>query len=325
MSDQHPLRHSSGPAERPVPSALTGDVLLAMAEGFAATAERWIDDLPVDGSERSGLRILDTELYDVWLLRWPPSTSVSPHDHGESAGAFVVVSGELAELRWADGTRTRQKLGPGQGTIVEQGVVHDVLAPATTSISVHVYSPPLSSMSYFDERAAAVVARFPVVETAEFRAGESRSGRRPGGVDHLLSEARRRIAPRVPAAELDRRLAEGAIVVDTRPAELRARDGELPGALVIERNVLEWRLDPWGTHRIAEAADPHRSVIVVCDEGYASSLAAAALLDVGRTSVTDLEGGYQAWLAHQRRRPPAATATASPAPADQLATTPNRP
>ena len=324
MSDPRPPRHSPGPGDGAAPSALTGDVLLAMAEGFAATAEGWIDDLPVNGSERTGLRILDTELYDVWLLRWPPSTSVSPHDHGESASAFVVVSGELAELRWAAGTQTRQKLGPGQGTIVERGVVHDVLAPATTSISVHVYSPPLSSMSYFDERAATVLARFPVDETAAFRAGEYRSGRR-GGVDHLLSEARRRIAPRVTAAELDRRREEGAIVVDTRPADLRARDGELPGAVVIERNVLEWRLDPWGTHRIAGAADPHRSVIVVCDEGYASSLAAAALLDVGRTSVTDLAGGYQAWLAHQRRRPPADTATASPAPADQLATTPHRP
>ena len=90
-------------------------------------------------------------------------------------------------------------------------------------------------------------------------------------------------------------LAAGALVVDTRPAALRARDGELPGAVAIERNVLEWRLDPYGAHRIDAASDPERPVIVVCDEGYASSLAAAALLGLGRRNVTDLEGGFQAW------------------------------
>lgn len=89
-------------------------------------------------------------------------------------------------------------------------------------------------------------------------------------------------------------MAGGALVVDTRPLEQRQRDGDIEGAAVIERNVLEWRLDPHGKHHIEGASDPDRKVIIVCDEGYASSLAASSLLDIGRSNVTDLEGGFQA-------------------------------
>ena len=116
------------------------------------------------------------------------------------------------------------------------------------------------------------------------------------GIDRLLDAARRKIGARPGAEELADELGRGTLVVDIRPIELRQRDGELPGAVVIGRNVLEWRLDPLGDHRIEEAADPDRRVIIVCDEGYASSLAAATLLELGRTDVTDLDGGYQAWL-----------------------------
>ena len=95
-------------------------------------------------------------------------------------------------------------------------------------------------------------------------------------------------------------MADGALVIDTRPADLRLRDGEIPGSVVVERNVLEWRLDPSSPHRLAEMDDPTTRVIVVCDEGYASSLAAAGLLDLGLSNVTDLDGGYQAWRFYQR-------------------------
>lgn len=115
------------------------------------------------------------------------------------------------------------------------------------------------------------------------------------GVDRLLAAARRRIAPRVTAGRLARVLAAGALVVDTRSQAQRQRDGVLPGAVVVERNVLEWRLDPEGAHRLSEFDDPDRLVVVVCDEGYASSLAAASLLDLGLRRATDLEGGFQAW------------------------------
>lgn len=118
-------------------------------------------------------------------------------------------------------------------------------------------------------------------------------------VDELLAAARARFE-RVDPAELDAARHDGALVVDIRPIEQRERDGELPGAVVIQRNVLEWRLDPASAHRIPET-DFDRRVIVVCNEGYASSLAAATLQDLGLHRATDLAGGYQAWLAVRAR------------------------
>ncbi|WP_431948837.1 rhodanese-like domain-containing protein [Actinacidiphila sp. bgisy167] len=116
------------------------------------------------------------------------------------------------------------------------------------------------------------------------------------GIDRLLDRARarlRRVGPEEAAAEI----AEGeALLVDIRPAAQRAREGEFPNALVVERNVLEWRLDPLSDARIPEATGPDVRWIVACSEGYTSSLAAASLLDVGLTRATDLEGGFQAWL-----------------------------
>jgi len=116
-------------------------------------------------------------------------------------------------------------------------------------------------------------------------------------VDGLLEAARRRLPGRPVAAELAARQAAGALVVDIRPVEQRRRDGELDGAVVIDRNVLEWRLDPTSPHRIPEMTSAEREVIVVCDEGYASSLAAATLQQLGLRHATDLDGGFQAVLA----------------------------
>lgn len=89
----------------------------------------------------------------------------------------------------------------------------------------------------------------------------------------------------------------GALVVDIRPVEQRDRDGALPGAVVIDRNVLEWRLDPTSPHRLPGMDDPDRTIVVVCNEGYASSLAAATLQQLGLRGATDLAGGFQAVLA----------------------------
>jgi rhodanese-related sulfurtransferase len=113
-------------------------------------------------------------------------------------------------------------------------------------------------------------------------------------IDELLEAARTEL-DRVTADELDDAVANGALVVDTRPIAQRERDGEMPGALVIDRNVLEWRLDPQSTERIPETTYDRR-IIVVCNEGYSSSLAAATLRELG-LDATDLDGGYQAWLA----------------------------
>ena len=87
-----------------------------------------------------------------------------------------------------------------------------------------------------------------------------------------------------------------ALVVDVRPREQRERDGELPGAMVIDRNVLEWRLDPTSPHRVPEV-EAHRKVILVCNEGYSSSLAARTLQTLGVPQATDLVGGFQGWQA----------------------------
>jgi rhodanese-related sulfurtransferase len=114
-------------------------------------------------------------------------------------------------------------------------------------------------------------------------------------VDELLEAARRRLPARAQPEDLAAILAAGGLVVDTRPEAQRLRDGELPGAIVVERNHLEWRLDPASPDRLPEVRDHEQQVIVVCDEGYASSLAAASLQDLGLVAATDLEGGYQAW------------------------------
>ena len=124
----------------------------------------------------------------------------------------------------------------------------------------------------------------------------------PRGVDGLLARARAVIAPRPGPDDLDGVTAEGGLIVDIRPVELRARDGEMPGTLVVDRNVLEWRLDPIGDHRLPDVTGPDQPIVLVCDEGYASSLAAATLRDLGLCRATDLDGGYQAWLRWRGQR-----------------------
>jgi rhodanese-related sulfurtransferase len=114
-------------------------------------------------------------------------------------------------------------------------------------------------------------------------------------VDRILAEDRAVIEPRAVPSDLPGVVARGGLVVDIRPVELRERDGLIPGALVVGRNVLEWRLDPTSPWRIDEVTGPDQEVVVVCDEGYASSLAAATLRRLGFRRATDLDGGFQAW------------------------------
>jgi rhodanese-related sulfurtransferase len=116
-------------------------------------------------------------------------------------------------------------------------------------------------------------------------------------IDDILKAARARIEPRATPDELDGVTVAGGLVIDIRPIAQRDRDGELPGALVVDRNVLEWRLDPASPHRLPEVRGGPQVVVIVCNEGYASSLAAATLRDVGIDGATDLDGGYQAYLA----------------------------
>jgi rhodanese-related sulfurtransferase len=116
-------------------------------------------------------------------------------------------------------------------------------------------------------------------------------------IDRMLFAARALLTPRPTAADLPALFARGALVVDTRPQGLRTRDGELSGAVVVDRNQLEWRLDPTSAHRLGEVSGADQEIVVVCDEGYASSLAAATLQRLGLHRATDLDGGFQAVLA----------------------------
>jgi rhodanese-related sulfurtransferase len=112
----------------------------------------------------------------------------------------------------------------------------------------------------------------------------------------LLETARRRY-PRVTPQQAAAEQAGGALLVDTRTSEQRSRDGEIPGALVIDRTVFEWRLDPSSPSRIPEATSHEVRLIVICAQGFSSSLAAASLLDLGLMNATDVIGGFDAWKA----------------------------
>ncbi|WP_405882919.1 rhodanese-like domain-containing protein [Streptomyces sp. NBC_01136] len=123
------------------------------------------------------------------------------------------------------------------------------------------------------------------------------SAPRPVGIDALLEQVRAGLG-RVEAKEAyDAAQTGQALLVDIRYAALRERDGLIPGALVVERNELEWRLDPQGSHRAPEATSHDLRVVVICNEGYASSLAAVSLHQLGLHRATDLVGGFQAWKA----------------------------
>jgi rhodanese-related sulfurtransferase len=115
-------------------------------------------------------------------------------------------------------------------------------------------------------------------------------------IEQMLAAARARLNRLEPREAADAWEA-GALLVDIRPGWQRADEGEIPGALLIERNHLEWRLDPTSGARIEQAVDHDVAVVVVCSEGYTSSLAAASLQDLGLHRATDLVGGFHAWRA----------------------------
>jgi rhodanese-related sulfurtransferase len=112
-------------------------------------------------------------------------------------------------------------------------------------------------------------------------------------IDEYLENARSRLN-RMSPEQVEAAVADGALLVDIRPPHNRAEEGDMPGALVIDRVVLEWRLAPSSDARIVDL-EPGQPVILFCNDGYQSSLAAATLLDLGVDGATDLVGGYRAW------------------------------
>ncbi|MCG5432291.1 sulfurtransferase [Mycobacterium sp. MYCO198283] len=115
-------------------------------------------------------------------------------------------------------------------------------------------------------------------------------------IDEVLSTARRRLH-RLRPEDVPAALARGALLVDIRPHAQRLREGEVAVALVVERNVLEWRLDPTSDARLPQATGDDVEWVVLCSEGYTSSLAAAALQDLGLRHATDVAGGYHGLVA----------------------------
>ena len=112
-------------------------------------------------------------------------------------------------------------------------------------------------------------------------------------IDEILAAARARL-DRLSPLQASEAVAAGAVLVDIRPAAQRAAEGEIPGCMIVERNVLEWRFDPASSSRLP-VADYGLRVIIFCSEGYTSSLAAAALQELGVRDATDLDGGFRAW------------------------------
>jgi rhodanese-related sulfurtransferase len=147
---------------------------------------------------------------------------------------------------------------------------------------------------------------------------------RPSGartIDEILDSARARLV-RLTPREAFGEVADGGVLIDIRPAAQRAAQGEIPGSIIIERNHLEWRLDPCSDARLPWVTGYDHRVIVFCVDGYTSSLAAAALLDLGLYRATDVVGGFRAWVAEGLPSAPAAAGAATLAPGAAAALVP---
>ena len=139
-------------------------------------------------------------------------------------------------------------------------------------------------------------------------------------IDEMLASARSRLT-RVTPREAFYEMALGATLVDIRPAAQRAASGEVPGSWIVERNHLEWRFDPACEARLPWVSGYDHRVIVICAEGYTSSLAAAALQDLGLHRATDVDGGFAAWAESGLPTAPAFDGTAAIAPGASVAAT----
>lgn len=318
----------------------------ALVAGRPAT---WLGCVEPNREARVYTRLFRAEELEIWLLGWEGGQETTWHDHGGSAGSFRVVEGDLVEeLRLPAGRLRRRTLGVGDAAAFGPGYAHNVVREQPgRALSIHAYSPALRTMTYYERTPlglSAIATRrvdgpdepfdrssgeTPSVEpeaaterdapTGGTRSSPPQAATFPPPfrttVDQLLEAARTALV-RVTPIEAADELARGALLVDTRSLAQRLRDGEVPGAVVVERNVLEWRLDPASDARLDVAGSRDVRVIVMCDEGYASTLAAMTLRQLGLHRATDLEGGFQAW---RRAGLPVRPAAAPPEVLDHLA------
>ncbi len=273
---------------------------LANIVSLFASSDGWMDKVQLRAEQRWYERLYYGPDYDIWVISWLPRQSTGFHDHGASSGAFVVATGILEEHR--PGERTRV-IHAGKPRAFGPDYAHDVrnvsLAPA---ISIHAYSPPLSDMNEYELDGGRLVPRDQVSGKAEMVDQEWRVHQRDPldrtdalSVEQVLLAARARLRRVSPDEAYEAMVKTEATLVDIRPEGQRAIEGSIAGALVVERNVLEWRFDPTSSARLPVATDHDIQVIVFCSEGYTSSLAAIALQDLGLCRATDMIGGFQAW------------------------------
>jgi rhodanese-related sulfurtransferase/mannose-6-phosphate isomerase-like protein (cupin superfamily) len=265
-----------------------------------ALSDGWMDRVRLGAERRWYERLYQGPDHDIWVISWLPGQSTGFHDHGESSGAFVVATGILEEHRPGEQTLV---IHPGRTRAFGPAYAHDVrnvsLAPA---VSIHAYSPPLSEMNKYELDGSRLVPRERTSEWAEALDQEWHVQRRKPAkctgamtIEQMLSAARARLR-RLSPEEANKAVEKTeAILVDIRPEGQRAIEGSIPGALIVERNVLEWRFDPASSARLPIATDHDLQVIVFCSEGYTSSLAAASLQDLGLWRATDMVNGFQAW------------------------------
>jgi rhodanese-related sulfurtransferase/predicted metal-dependent enzyme (double-stranded beta helix superfamily) len=284
--------------------SLSGEVLrtteeLADIVSQFASSDEWIDKVRLRAEQRWHERLYHAPDHDIWVISWLPGQSTGFHDHGASSGAFVVATGILEEH--TPGERARV-IHPGKTRAFGPDYAHDVrnvsLAPA---ISIHAYSPPLSDMNEYELDGSRLVPREPASEKTE-RVDQVQKRKpldrtRALSIEQVLSAARARLRRLSPDEAYEAMVKAEALLVDIRPEGQRAIEGSIAGAMVVERNVLEWRFDPASSARLPVATDHDIQVIVFCSEGYASSLAAVSLQDLGLRRATDMIGGFQAWKA----------------------------
>ena len=267
-----------------------------------AWSDGWMDKVRLRAEERWYERLYHGSDHDIWVISWLPGQSTGFHDHGASSGAFMVATGILEEHR--PGERTRV-IHPGKPRAFGPDYAHDVrnvsLAPA---ISIHAYSPPLSDMNEYELDGSRLVPRDRASAKAEtvdqeWPVQKRKLLDRTGAlsIEQVLSAARARLLRLSPDEAYGAMVKTEAILVDIRSEGQRAIEGSIASALLVERNVLEWRLDPASSARLPVATDHDIQVIVFCSEGYTSSLAAIALQDLGLSRATDMIGGFQAWRA----------------------------
>ena len=267
-----------------------------------ASSNKWLERVRLRADHRWYERLYQGPDHDIWVISWMPGQSTGFHDHGESSGAFIVATGILEEHRPGDQPLV---ISSGKSRAFGPNYAHDVrnvsLAPA---VSIHAYSPPLTDMNEYELNGNLLVLRERASEQAEKLAPElhaqtGESANRTDGlsVEQMLSAARARLRRLSPDEAYEAVAKTETILVDIRSEGQRAIEGRIPGALIVERNVLEWRLDPASSARLPVATDHDLQVIVFCSEGYTSSLAAAALHDLGLWRATDMVGGFHAWSA----------------------------